>query len=459
MRLPQAILVAFERSEKRLDEHVGRLERVRVEPAPAQRREIAPATRARRPKLGWLFGLLVLVAGAGAALWLHPWAGMQRGRGRLGDAPQAVRTASATTGDMPLIDSELGTVTPLATVTVKTQINGQLQQVAFTEGQQVKRGDFLAQIDPRPYQIALEQAQGQLAKDQGLLAQARADLVRFQTLNRQDSISRQQVEDQVFLVQEDQGMVMADQGTVDSAKLNIAYCHIVSPVDGQVGLRQVDQGNYVQTSDTSGLVVITELQPISVIFTMPEDDLPKVLARLKAGASLPVTAFDRSNTTQLATGTLMTTDNEVDTATGTVKLRAIFPNTDESLFPSQFVNARLLVDALHNVVIVPTAAIQSGAPGTYVYVVDAENTVSVRPVVVGPADGERTAVTSGLKLGENVVIDGADRLRAGAKVAVNNTPAAADAATPVPAGRRRGPGQHQGEGNGQHRRPPQQQSD
>jgi membrane fusion protein, multidrug efflux system len=229
-----------------------------------------------------------------------------------------------------------------------------------------------------------------------------------------------------------------------------------------VGLRQVDQGNYVQTSDANGLVVITELQPISVIFTLPEDDLPKVLARLKAGASLPVTAFDRSNTTQLATGTLMTTDNEVDTTTGTVKLRASFPNTDESLFPSQFVNARLLVDTLHNVVIVPTAAIQNGAPGTYVYVVDADNTVSVRPVVIGPADGEHTAVTSGLKAGENVVIDGADRLRAGAKVAVNNTPAATDAAAPPTSPEhRRGPGQHdgeqrRGEGNGQHRRPPQQ---
>jgi membrane fusion protein, multidrug efflux system len=362
--------------------------------------------------------------------------------------PQAVRTASATLGDMPLISDGLGTVTPLATVTVKTQINGQLTQVAFQEGQLVKRGDFLAQIDPRPYQITLQQAQGQLAKDQGLLSQARADLVRYQTLNRQDSISRQQVDDQQYLVQQDQGTVTADQASVNNAELNLVYCHIVSPVDGRVGLRLVDQGNYVQTSDTTGLVVITQLQPITVIFTLPEDSIPQVLARLKTGATLPVMAFDRSNTTQIATGTLETVDNEIDTTTGTVKLRATFPNTDDALFPNQFVNARLLVDTLHNAVIVPTPAIQRGAPGTYVYVVGADDTVSVRPIVIGPTDGERTTVTSGLKPGENVVIDGADRLREGAKVAVNNAPTAPSANAP-PAGHRRGQGGHR-------HRPPQQ---
>jgi membrane fusion protein, multidrug efflux system len=414
-----------------VDEQTGRLESPATQKPSLLLKESPqqPVVRQSRTgrRLGLLLVLVLLVAGVGAVVWWHPWGG--GGRHAPPDAGQAVRDAPVVTGDVPLYLNGLGTVTPLATVTVKTQIAGTLQTVGFTEGQIVKQGDFLAQIDPRPYQVALEQAKGTLAHDQGLLAQAKSDLVRYQTLNRQDSISKQTADDQAYLVQQYTGTVAADQGTVDSALLNLTYCHITSPVTGRVGLRQVDAGNYVQTSDTNGLVVITQLQPISVIFTLPEDNVPQVMKRLATGATLPVTAFDRSNTTQLATGTLATVDNQIDTTTGTVKLRAMFDNTDNGLFPSQFVNARLLVDTLHNTLIVPTPAVQRGAPGTYVYVVNADNTVSVQPIKIGPADGDRTAVTSGLKAGQNVVIDGADRLKDKAKVAVNNgTPGAPGAA-------------------------------
>jgi len=329
-----------------------------------------------------------------------------------------VGVAPVEKGDMPVTLSQLGTVTPLATVTVKTQISGYLVQVAFKEGQMVNKGDFLAQIDPRPYQVALEQAQAQLGKDQALLKNAQVDLQRYNTLVAQNSIAKQTRDTQVSLVAQDEATVKADQAQIDAQKLNLTYCRIVSPVTGRVGLRQVDAGNYVQTSDPNGIVVVTQLQPISVIFTLSEDSLPEVMKRVRAGAVLPVTAYDRTGATELAQGKLDTVDNQIDTTTGTVKLRAIFDNDQLVLFPNQFVNVKLLVNTLHDADIVPNSAIQRGAPGTFVYVVKPENTVAVQKVKLGPSDGQRIAILSGLEPGQSVVTDGADRLRDGAKVTI-----------------------------------------
>jgi multidrug efflux system membrane fusion protein len=393
---------------------------------------LPPAPPRRRGLVRGLVGLVV-IAGLGALLFEHPWStGHRQAAGRYPmDAPQTVRTAAAAAGDMPVVLNELGTVTPLATVTVQTQISGYLQQVAFTEGQMVKPGDFLAQIDPRPYQAALETAQGTLAHDQALLVEARIDLARYQKLAAQDSIAKQQVDTQAALVKQYEGSVLSDQGTVDTQKTNLAYCHITAPVQGRVGLRQVDQGNYVTPSLANGLVVITQLQPISVIFTVPEDALPQILPPLNAGVKLAVTATDRADAHTLAKGTMETIDNQVDTTTGTVKIRAVFDNTDRALFPNQFVNAQLLVDTLRNTVLVPGAAIQRGVPGTYVYVVKPDSTVTVRTVEIGPTDGTSTAVLKGLAAGETVVIDGTDRLHEGAKVIVPGaTPEAPAAGAP-----------------------------
>ena len=332
--------------------------------------------------------------------------------------PQPVGVATIGRGDVRIVLSALGTVTPLATVTVKTQISGQLVQIAFQEGQLVHRGDFLAQIDPRPYQVALELAQAQLARDQATLKGAQVDLARYQTLVAQDSIAKQTLDTQVALVATDQGTVQSDQAAIDSAKLNLVYCHIVAPATGRVGLRQVDEGNYVQSSDANGIVVITQLQPISALFSLPEDDIPQILKQMHAGSALAVSASDRTDTTALAAGALSTIDNQVDTTTGTVKLRALFPNDDEQLFPSQFVNAHLLVDTLKNAVVAPTSSIQRGEPGTFVYVVGADSLAHVQPITLGPQDGAMVAVAKGLNGGERVVVDGADRLRDGAPVTV-----------------------------------------
>ncbi|HTO84827.1 MAG TPA: MdtA/MuxA family multidrug efflux RND transporter periplasmic adaptor subunit, partial [Methylomirabilota bacterium] len=355
-----------------------------------------------------------------------------RAGGRFSGGPMSVVTAPVQKGDMPVVLDALGTVTPLATVTVKTQISGHLVQIGFTEGQTVQKGDFLAEIDPRPYQIALEQAQAQLEKDQALLADAQIDLARYRKLVAQDSIAKQQADTQEYLVRQYTGTVAADQAQIDNAKLNLDYCHIVSPVAGRVGLRQVDEGNYVQPSDANGIVVITQMQPITVVFTLPEDDLPVVRKRLRAHATLSATAYDRSQTTELATGTLSTIDNEIDTGTGTVKLRAQFDNQDEALFPNQFVNVRLLVDELQNVALVPSAAIQRGAAGTFVYVVKPDDTVAVQPVGIGQSSADQVAITSGVSPGLQVVVDGADKLRDGAKVAVASASGSAQQASSTP---------------------------
>ncbi len=356
-----------------------------------------------------------------------------------GPPAQTVRASPVLAGEMPITIDALGVVTPLATITVKTQIAGQLMTVGFEEGQLVKKGDFIAQIDPRPYQAALAQAQGQFEKDSALYAQAQSDFARYETLVKQDSIARQQVEDQQFLVAQDKAAMATDQAQIDTAKLNIAYCHIVAPVGGRVGLRLVDPGNYLQPSDATGIVVITQLDPISVVFSTPEDNLPQITARLKSGATLPVTAFDRSNVKQLATGTLTTFDNQVDVTTGTFKLRATFANPGGELFPNQFVNVRLLVNTLSGAVLAPNAAIQLGANGSFVYVVKDDSTVAVRNVTTGPADAQHTTIVSGLAVGENVVIDGADRLRDGAAVNVRN---GASAASSDQAPAREAGGQH-----------------
>jgi multidrug efflux system membrane fusion protein len=400
-----------------------------------------PPQQTRTPvwrRAGWLAVVVLLVAGV--AWWIHTRPAPEAQRARFAaPAVMPVGAAPVQTGDINVTLSELGTVTPLATVTVKTQINGQLTQVFFTEGQTVHKGDPLAEIDTRPYMLALEQAQGQLARDQALFKNAEVDLARYKKLFAEDSVAQQTLATQEALVRQYDGTVKIDQSQVDAAKLNLAYCHIVAPITGQIGLRLVDPGNYVQVGDTTGLVVITQMRPITVIFTVPEDNVPAIMKRLHSGAILQVTAYNRSDTTKIATGKLMSVDNQIDTSTGTLRLRGLFDNDDEALYPNQFVNVKLLLDVMHGATIMPTAAIQRGAPGTFVYLIKPDNTVAVQAVKLGPVDGDKVAVTSGLKPGDRVVIDGADKLRDGAKIAVRGeTPQAAgapvSAGAPTPAG-------------------------
>jgi len=371
-----------------------------------------------RPARRIIIGTIVVLGLALATYQIVGWVRSGQPSGGRPQAPQSVGAATIGRGDIRVIVNALGTVTPIATVTVQTQIDGQLMEVGFTEGQLVKKGDFLAQIDQRPYQLQQAQYEGQLAHDQGLLAQAQIDLERYKKLAEQNSIARQQYEDQVFIVQQYQGTVKLDQAQVDQQKLNIIYCHIASPVTGRVGLRLVDPGNYVQTSNSTGIAVVTQMQPITVIFPVPEDDLPSIVPQLNAGKVLEVAAYDRANVKELSTGRVIALDSQIDTTTGTVKVRAQFDNNDYTLFPNQFVNARLLLNTLHDVVTVPTAAIQRGAPGEYVYLINADNTVSVRPIKTGATDGPVAAVESGLAPGDRVVVDGTDRLRDGAHVIV-----------------------------------------
>lgn len=395
-----------------------------AQPTPGQTEPSAPPPPGRRYRFGRI-ALVVVLAVALIAVGLKlekiGVATLDKGdqtKAPAGPPPTSVRSASAAVGDMPIVINALGTVTPLATVTVKSLISGYLVSVGYKEGQMVNKGDLIAQIDDRPYKATLEQQQAQLAKDTSLHEQAIVDLGRYDTLNKQDSIAKQTVDDQRFLVAQDAAAMLIDQAQMDSAKLNIEYARIVAPVAGRVGLRQVDPGNYVTAGDATGLVVITELDPISVLFSTPEDNLPRITRRLKAGAKMTAEAYDRANVHKLADGELTTFDNVVDITTGTFKLRATFPNPDNALFPSQFVNIRLLVDTETNVVIVPNAAVQLGADGSYVYLIGDDFTVSVRKVTLGAQDTTRTVIASGLAAGDKVVIDGVDRLRDGSKVRV-----------------------------------------
>lgn len=345
----------------------------------------------------------------------------RRGRFLAGaKAPVPVAVATVVRGDVPIRIAALGAITPLATVTVRTQISGQLQKIAFTEGEAVHAGQFLAQIDPRPYEAALSLARASLVRDTALLANARLDLKRYAALVRRDAIARQQFDTQRALVSQYQGTVQGDRAQVRSAALNLQYAHIVSPIAGRAGLRQVDAGNYVTPGDANGIVVITQLRPISAIFSIPEDDIDGVLRAMRGGAKLEVDAYDRSDNRKLASGRLLTIDNQIDPATGTVKLRAWFSNADGRLFPNQFVNIRLLETVLHGRVLIPGDAVHHGAPNgvasTFVYLVGAGRKVAVHPVVLGPSAGERVVVDSGLAPGERVVTEGGSRLRDGALV-------------------------------------------
>jgi multidrug efflux system membrane fusion protein len=397
-------------------------------------------------RIGWIIGVVVVVAALASAVYVARWKDATSGAGpgqgaRSGGGggrsgfgmPVSVRAAAARSGSIDSVLDALGTVVARNTVVVHARVDGQLVRIAFEEGREVKAGELLAEIDPRPFDAALEQAQGQLARDQALLSIAKSDLERYQTLLDQDSIAKQQVDDQASLVRQYQGAVQADLGTVANARLQRDFTRITAPIAGRVGLRQVDNGNMVHVSDANGVVVLTETRPINVVFAVPADRAPEISRRWQSGQPLRVDAFDRDGKTLLSTGRLESADNVVDLATSTVKLKAIFDNKDGALFPNQFVNARITIATLDNQTLVPGAAIQRGTPGTFVYVVADDSTVAIRKVTVGATNGDTVAVATGLKVGDRVVTDGTDKLRDGAKV---------DAAVDAPAGaqpKRKGP--------------------
>ena len=372
----------------------------------------------------WI-GLLavVLLLGVGIYVFFAQSGEAQSPRAQQGAAGAAARgipvvSATAKVGQMNVYLTGLGTVTPLNTVTVKSRVDGQLMKVSFSEGQIVRAGDLLAEIDQRPFQVQLTQAEGQMAKDQALLKNAQIDLERYRVLYQQDSIAKQQLDTQEALVRQDEAVLKVDQGQIDNARLQLVYCRITAPISGRVGLRLVDPGNMIHANDANGLIVITQLDPIAVIFTIPEDSLPQVQKQMRAGQKLPAEAYDRDLKRKLATGSLMTVDNQIDQSTGTVKLKAVFPNEDGGLFPNQFVNARLLVDTIRNAVLVPNAAIQRSPQSAFVYVVKSDSTVEARNVQIQGSEGDDTAITRGLSAGEVVVTDGVDKLQPGAKVAL-----------------------------------------
>jgi len=381
----------------------------------------------RRPRKKWLPFVIVVIAAAiiaAIAYWLAHSATPAPSGGRFGGGrgggpgglTMPVGVATVATGDIDIVLNALGTVTPLKVVTVNTQTSGQLQRINFKEGQMVAQGDVLAEIDPRPLQAALAQAEGTLARDNALLANAKIDRARYETLFKQDSIAKQQLDSQISLVHQYEGTIKSDQGQIETAKVNLNYTKVLAPAGGRVGLRQVDAGNNVQNGAT--IVVITQLKPIDVLFTIPEDNLRPVLARLHGGTPLEVDVYDRAGQTKLASGSLASLDNQIDTTTGTVKAKAQFVNDDESLFPNQFVNVRLLLDVRHGVLVIPTSALERGADGLFVYIVQPDKTVKVQDIKTGATEGERVEVTEGLKAGDVVVTSGADRLREGSKISL-----------------------------------------
>jgi multidrug efflux system membrane fusion protein len=398
-------------------------------------------------RLRWKIGIAVILLIA-VAIYLIKFTGTapetnnHKKSGKFTDTDIAVTAVAATQGDFPVYLSGLGTVTALRTVTVRSRVDGELIHVAFKEGQMVKEGDLLAEIDPRAFQAQLMQTEGQLRRDEALLKNSEIDLVRYKTLLAQDSIAAQQTVTQESLINQNKGTLEIDRGLVANAKLQLIYTRITAPISGRLGLRLVDQGNIVHAADANGLVVITQIQPIAVVFTLPEDRLQDVMKKFHTGDSITLDAYDRRGQIKLAQGQLSAVDNQIDTTTGTVKLKGQFANEDSALFSNQFVNIKMAMDTLRSVTIMPTSAIQRGTMGAFAYVVQADKTVSVRPLTLGPVDGEKVAVLTGLQPDEQVVVDGADKLRDGMKVKLitrDATPAATGIAAPLP-----GPNSQQG---------------
>src|SRR5215469_14372355 len=413
---------------------------------PEQGSRVKTDTSADKPsKNRWWLWALVL-AGIVVGVWYfrgghtpseaaNPSAPAAAGRGRggaggMGNFSVPVVVAAAQRGDLPVYFNGLGTVTAFNTVTVHSRVDGQLVNVAYREGQYVHEGDLLVQIDPRPYQVQLEQAEGQLAKDQALRKDAQVNFERYKLLFDEGVIPQQQLDTQGSLVGQFDGAIKSDQSQVDNAKLQLTYSRITAPITGRVGLRLVDPGNIVHASDQNGIVVITQLQPISVLFSLPQDQLPQVSSKLRAGIQLNVEAYDRNDTQKIATGKLLTIDNEIDTTTGTYKLKSVFNNSDNSLFPNQFVNVHLLVDTMHNLTIVPASAIQRGPKGTYVFAVAQDNTVKMQDVTLTHSTGDVTGISAGLAPGEVVVVDGQDKLQNGSKIDPRNSRIGGSGASP-----------------------------
>lgn len=407
---------------------------LKTEESPEASPQLRPTSDPDRPtprRRWWLWLLIIVVLGYGGWRWRGASASRQaQSVGAASGARSAnlsvpVVVATAQRGDLPVYFNGLGSVAAINTVTVRSRVDGQLINVAFREGQFVRQGDLLAQIDPRPFQVQLEQAEGQLAKDQAQLHDAQVNYDRFSTLYKEGVISKQQLDTQQAQVGQLEGAIKADQGQIDNAKLQLIYSRITAPISGRIGLRLIDPGNIVHVNDPNGLLIITQLQPIAVLFSLPQDQLPEVYKKLRSGVPLTVEAFARDDTTKIGTGKLLTIDNQIDPSTGTYKLKAVFNNADNSLFPNQFVNMHLLVDTKRGLTVAPAVAIQRGPQGSYVYVVANGNTAKIRPVTVALLSGNTVGINAGLQPNETVVIDGQDKLQDGSKVEPRAPPGSA----------------------------------